>query len=140
VDVTVDGEPFTSYIWPSNVAKPVLFPIRSAKGVVVTRGFPLEPRANERADHPHHVGLWLNYGDVGGYDFWGNSYAIPEAQRSKEGTIVQRAITKATSGTEGVLEIDADWAIPDGTVLLKEHTRFVFGGTEQRARSTARPR
>ena len=129
VDVTVDGKPFTSYIWPSNVAKPVLFPIRSAKGAVVTRGFPLEPRANERADHPHHVGLWLNYGDVGGYDFWGNSYAIPEAQRSKEGSIVQRAITKATSGTEGVLEIDADWTIPDGTVLLKEHTRFVFGGT-----------
>ena len=137
VDVTVDGKPFTSYIWPSNVAKPVLFPIRSAKGIVITRGragFQVggtagELRRNERADHPHHVGLWLNYGDVGGYDFWGNSYAIPEAQRSKEGSIIQRAITKTTSGTEGVLEIDADWTIPDGTVLLKEHTRFVFGGT-----------
>ena len=30
VDVTIGGQPFTSYIWPERLAKPVLFPIRSA--------------------------------------------------------------------------------------------------------------
>ena len=30
VDVLVDGKPFTSYIWPTTLKKPVLFPIRTA--------------------------------------------------------------------------------------------------------------
>src|ERR1700736_6340885 len=76
VDVTIDGRPFTSYIWPSTLKKPVLYPLRSARGTLVTRGFPLDPRQGERVDHPHHVGLWLNHGDVNGLDFWNNSDAI----------------------------------------------------------------
>ena len=52
VDVTIDGKPFTSYIWPTTLKKPTLFPLRSANGTVVTRGFPLEPRKGERVDHP----------------------------------------------------------------------------------------
>lgn len=130
VDVTVDGKAFTSYIWPSTIKKPVLYPLRTAKGVLVTRGFPLDPRSGERVDHPHHVGLWFNYGNVDGYDFWNNSDEIPEEQRAKMGTITQRGITRSTSGAdEGVLEVNADWVVPDGTVLLAEHTRFVFQGT-----------
>src|SRR3954453_6215217 len=70
VDITVDGKPFTSYIYPTTIKKPVLYPIRTADGVVVTRGFPLDPRPGERVDHPHHVGLWLNHSDVNGLDFW----------------------------------------------------------------------
>ena len=62
VEVTVDGKPFTTYMWPDTLEKPVLYPITTASGIVVTRGFP--PLANERQDHPHHVGLWFNYGDV----------------------------------------------------------------------------
>ena len=85
VDVLVDGKPFTSYIWPTTLKKPVLFPIRTAKGTLVTRGFPLEPRAGERVDHPHHVGLWFNYGDVNGIDFWNNSDAIPAGRQAQDG-------------------------------------------------------
>jgi len=69
VDVSIGGKPFTSYIYPGSLKKPVLFPLRSAKGTVVTRGFPLEPRPGERADHPHQVGAWFTYGDVNGIDF-----------------------------------------------------------------------
>ena len=54
VDVLIDGKPFTSYIWPTTLKKPTLFPLRSASGAIVTRGYPLEPRKNERVDHPHH--------------------------------------------------------------------------------------
>jgi hypothetical protein len=46
------------------------------------------------------------------------------------GTIVHRAIAVAKSGAEeGVLETDSDWVAPDGPVLLKERTRYVFRGT-----------
>jgi hypothetical protein len=129
VDVFVDGQPFTSYIYPSTLKKPVLFPLHSAKGTPVTRGFPLEPRGGERVDHPHHIGLWFNYGDVNGTDFWNNSDAVKPEDRPKMGTIVHKAVTAARSGPDkGELETDVDWVLANGTVVLKEHTRFVFRG------------
>src|SRR6202451_4555331 len=61
VDITIDGQLFTSYIWPTTLKKPVLYPIIDASGVTLTRGWPLEPRPGERTDHPHPDCLWLNY-------------------------------------------------------------------------------
>jgi hypothetical protein len=129
VDISIGGQPFTSYIYPQSLEKPVLYPIRSASGVVVTRGYPLEPRPGEHTDHPHHVGHWFNYGDVNGYDFWGNSSETPANLKPKTGVIVQKAITLAQGGDQqGELAVTADWIIPDGTVLLHEQTRFTFSG------------
>jgi len=127
VDVLVGGKPFTSYVWPTTLKKPVLFPLRAANGAVVTRGYPLEPRAGERVDHPHHAGLWFNYGDVNGLDFWNNSDAIPAGQRSKYGTISHRSVRSVKSGSgEGVLETTEEWVTPDNTPILREETRYVF--------------
>jgi hypothetical protein len=131
VEVFVDGQPFTAYIYPAAFKKPVLYPIRTAKGTLVTRGFPLDPRPGERVDHPHHVGLWFNYGDVNGTDFWNNSDAIKPDERPKMGTIVHKAVTAVRSGADkGELEVDMDWVLADGKgpVVLKEHTLFVFRG------------
>ncbi len=129
VEVFVDGQPFTAYIYPSTLKKPVLYPLRTVKGTLVTRGFPLDPRPGERVDHPHHVGLWFNYGDVNGIDFWNNSDAIKAEERPKMGTIVHKAVTAVKSGPDaGELETDMDWVLHDGTVVLREHTRFIFRG------------
>src|ERR1700728_3136674 len=92
VDVTIDGKPFTSYVWPSTLKKPTLYPLIAADGVEVTRGYPLAPREGERTDHPHHAGLWFNYGNVNGIDFWNNSDAIKPEDKHKMGTVVQRRI------------------------------------------------
>lgn len=127
VDVTVDGKPFTAYIWPERLKKPVLYPIRTARGTLVTRGFPMDPRPGERVDHPHHVGLWFNYGDVNGVDFWNNSDALPAEQQAKMGRILHRRVVSATGGKgRGELVVEADWQMPDGTTALRERTRFVF--------------
>jgi hypothetical protein len=129
VDVTMDGKPFTSYIWPTTLKKPTLFPLRTAKGTIVTRGYPLEPRQGERVDHPHHVGLWLNHGDVNGLDFWNNSDAIPADRAPKMGTILHRRIVEANGGADkGELAVEMDWVGPDRKPLLHEQTRFVFRG------------
>jgi hypothetical protein len=128
VDVLVDGKPFTSYIYPESVKKPVLFPIRAASGAIVTRGYPLEPRPGEVRDHPHHVGHWFNHGDVNGYDFWGHSEASPAANKPKMGTIVHKGVTHIGSGERGDLTVRADWIVPDGSTLLREETRFGFSG------------
>ena len=44
VDITIDGQPFTSYLWPTSLKKPVLYPLVTDEGIPVTRGYPLDPR------------------------------------------------------------------------------------------------
>jgi hypothetical protein len=128
VDVLVDGQAFTSYAWPERVSKPILYPIRTARGTIVTRGFPLDPRPGERVDHTHQVGYWFTYGDVDGVDFWGNSEAIPPAERAKMGVIRHREVVAARGGAgHGELDVRADWVMPGGAVALEEATRFSFG-------------
>src|SRR6478672_6850132 len=129
VDITIDGKPFTSYLWPEAQAKPVLFPLRSATGTIVTRGLPLDPRPGERIDHPHHAGLWFNYGNVNSFDFWNNSTAIKPEDAPKMGNIFHRTIVSRANGSDrGELVVDADWITGKQQLVLKEHTRFIFRG------------
>lgn len=129
VDVLIDGHLFTSYIYPTSIKKPVLYPIITPAGTKITRKFPLEPSVGERVDHPHHVGLWFNYGDVNGLDFWNNSDAIPVEKRDGYGTIVHKKINSMTDGEEEAkLSVTMEWFSPKGEVLLEENTTFVFRG------------
>jgi hypothetical protein len=130
IDITVDGKPFTSYIYPDVLMKPVLYPLRTVEGTLISRGWPLDPRPGERVDHPHHVGMWFNYGNVNGLDFWNNSTDIPAEKKNSFGTIKHREVTSMTNGDDQAeLEVVMDWQKPDGTNLLRENTRFVFGGS-----------
>jgi hypothetical protein len=129
VDVSIGGRPFTSYIWPERLKKPVLYPLRSATGTLVTRGWPFDPRPGERVDHPHHVGLWFDYGDVNGVDFWNNSEALKPEDAAKMGTIRHRRIVEARGGADrGTLVADMDWVGPGGVPYLSERAAFVFLG------------
>jgi hypothetical protein len=127
VDITIDGQPFTSYIWPTTIKKPVLYPIIDADGVTVTRGWPLNPRPGERTDHPHHTGLWFNYSNVNGFDFWNNSEAIPAQRAPKMGTIAFDKIVSAKSGAaRGELVTDSTWIDGNNHPILAETTHYVF--------------
>lgn len=133
VEVLVDGELFTAFLYPDTIAKPVLYPIKSVSGNDLTRGFPLAPRAGERVDHPHHIGIWFNYGDVNGLDFWNNSDAIPADKKSSYGSIVHTEILGTKEGREGAeLEVAADWVASDGRILLKENTQFIFSAVGEK--------
>lgn len=127
--VMADDSPFTAFIYPDNLEKPTLYPIFAANGEVITRGFPLAPRPNEPTDHPHHIGLWMNYESVNGLDFWNNSSAIPENKKNKYGWIKTTAISETKSGTAGVIKYTADWRDIKKHVLLREHTAFTFTAT-----------
>jgi hypothetical protein len=133
VDVLIGGKPFTSYFFPGQdvLKKAVLFPLISAHGTTITRGYPMAPRAGERVDHPHHVGMWLNYEDVNGFDYWNNSNnIIASLQNHKMGTIVHTSIVKQDA-KKGILEVAADWIDNDGKgqKVLQEKTTYVFSGT-----------
>ena len=125
VDIDIDGKPFTSYIWPATIKKPVLYPLIDADGVTLTRNFP--PKPGERIDHPHHVGLWFNYARVNNFDFWNNSEAIKPENSSKMGTIVFDKILSSSSGPKrGELTTLSTWIDGNGHPILDETTRFVF--------------
>ncbi len=127
VDVMINGELFTSYMYPNTIKKPVLYPLKTSKGTKITRGFPLESMAGERVDHPHHVGMWFNYGDVNGIDYWGNSDSIKPEQRDHYGTIIHKEITKIESGdNKATLIVKMDWNDADGNTQIEESTTFVF--------------
>lgn len=127
VEVWIGGKFFTAYIYPENIAKPVLYPLKTSSGKVLTRGFPLDTIPGERVDHPHHVGVWMNYGNVNGLDFWNNSYAIPKEKRHQYGSIFHKEVVQAQGGEDsGSLEVLNEWKTPDGIVLLEEDTKFIF--------------
>lgn len=130
VEVYADSALFTVYRHESTLEKPVLFPVNAPDGHPVTRGFPLDPGPRERVDHPHHVGLWLNFGDVNGYDFWNNSSAVPRERKGAYGRIVHRSIEKIEAqGSKGILSVKLDWMAPDNEqaeLLLEESATYVF--------------
>ncbi len=128
VDIYINGSFFTSYRYPGNIEKPFLFPVVAPNGSVITRGYPVEPRKGERVDHPHHIGIWFNYGNVNGLDFWNNSSAIPTDKKDLYGHIVHQKIVRAESGKQGILEVVMNWDDNQGNTLLKEDTKYIFSG------------
>ncbi len=129
VDISVDGKYFTSYMYPDNLEKQTLYPIVTPSGKTITRGYPLKPRPFERTDHPHHVGLWFNFGDVNGLDFWNNSFNIKPEDKPKYGSIKFNKIV-SESPEKGELVTSANWVDNDGNVLLTEETTYHFSGKE----------
>ena len=127
IDISYDGQPVTTYEWPTTLKKPVLFPLRAPDGQTLSRGYPLETRKGERVDHPHHAGMWFNYGNVNGFDFWNNSDAIKPADREKMGSVRQDKIVSAT-GSRDHAEIvtETTWVDGKGEELLRDHTKLTF--------------
>jgi hypothetical protein len=134
VDIAIDGQPFTSYLWQAKQRKPVLYPLLAPDGTTLTRGNP--PMPGERTDHPHHIGLWFNYSNVNNIDYWNNSDAIKPEARARYGSIDHDRIVSAKSGaTSGELVTESTW-YPSSDVpsvgsnqqpaVLHQTTRYVF--------------
>lgn len=124
IDVTVDGQPFTSYVFWEDQKKPLLYPLRTSKGAVITRGYPLEKVAGERTDHPHHISMWFNYGNINGVDFWNNSGG-PRGE--KMGAIKHTAVNAIKNGKgQARLDVTMDWIMPDGSKVMRQDEMIVF--------------
>lgn len=129
LEIKIGDQVFTNYIYPENVAKPVLYPLTTVSGKVLSRGFPIDPKAGERTDHPHHIGYWLNYGDVNGLDFWNNSEAIAEADKDQYGSIYHQEVM-AMDEAAGQLTVKTHWKTAAQEKLIEETTQFSFSEDE----------
>ncbi|HEY5392351.1 MAG TPA: PmoA family protein [Hanamia sp.] len=130
IDVLVNNKPFTSFLYPDTLEKPVLYPVHAADGKMVTRGFPLNPQPGEPTDHPHHLGIWFTYENVNGLDFWNNSYVIPKDKKHLYGWIRTDRIISTSDGKKGTIVYHANWTDQEKNILLEETTELTFSGTE----------
>src|SRR5439155_694246 len=74
VDVHIGGHPFATYHFDPSVAKPYFYPLRSAQGTIVTRGYPMTTEiAGDDRDEPHQRAMYFAHGDINGFDFWGEA-------------------------------------------------------------------
>ncbi len=128
IDIYVGDKLFTSFLYPDTLEKPVLYPIHAADDSIVTRGFPLDPKPGDPNDHPHHAGLWLNFENLNGLDFWNNSYAIPKEKKNLYGWIRTDKIVETKNGTVGILTYHANWTNQQKHIILEETTRYEFSG------------
>lgn len=127
VSVLYNGRLLTAYCYFDSTEKPVLFPVKTISGITVTRGYPVAPREGERTDHPHHLGIWMNYESVNGLDFWNNSTAIAPEKRAHYGSIRHKDIRASSAkGNKAQLQTSSQWVDHDGQVLLSEITDFAF--------------
>ena len=128
INVFIGKKLFTSFFYPDTLEKPVLYPLRM-RGERLLRGDFPSTMAGEPTDHPHHVGMWFNFENVNGLDFWNNSFAIPAEKKHLYGWIKTDRILEMKSGDKGVLSYHANWVNQKNKVLLEETTSFEFSGT-----------
>ncbi|MGC3947536.1 MAG: PmoA family protein [Chryseolinea sp.] len=127
VSVLFNGKLLTAYCYFDSTEKPVLFPVKTLSGITVTRGYPVAPREGERTDHPHHLGIWLNYESVNGLDFWNNSTAIAKEKLDHYGSIRhQKILSSSGKGDRANLSTSSQWVDHSGNVLVNEVTDFQF--------------
>ncbi len=127
IDILLDGKRYTSYVYADSLKKPILFPLMTRSGNNITRAWPIEPRANERTDHPHQMGLWFNYGDVNGLDFWNNSTARSVEERMKYGAIVHQNVDSIKVINDAAsLQVSKLWLSPRSEPLLSEQCIYKF--------------
>jgi methane monooxygenase PmoA-like len=135
IDILVGGHPFTTYFFGTSAAKPFLSPLRSARGAVVTRGFPMvSDIPGEDHDEPHQRAMYFAHGDINGYDFWGEA-EFPRWSRhsaSTFGRTVFREIEEMRGGpASGTVRAKFDLVTANGRVIAGETQAYSIRGDEQ---------
>lgn len=113
VRVEIDDQLFTQYL--CDRARPCFYPVHGPSGAGFTRGYPIDPRADEAEDHPHHTSLWFAHGDVDGHDFWHDPSTAMH--------LVSISDVYSRPGEAGFSAMH-EWRAPDGSVVLMDRRVF----------------
>lgn len=119
IDVMIGEKLFTSYVYGSELTKPVLVPVRTPSGIEINRRHPLVKIEGASTDHPHHVGIFFAVDQVNGTNFWRNAAGPAQIKHIK--------ITELANGTgRARLSTIMHWIDNNGQVLLEEKRRMLF--------------
>jgi hypothetical protein len=141
IDITIAGKPFATYYFGPAAPKPYIYPLRSAQGTIITRGYPMVNLPGEDHDHPHHRAMYFAHGDINGIDFWGEGEPTKAQQTAggvyysseelPKGRTVFRKLLEMSSGPDsGMVRALFDLAGPDGKPIGSETQTYTFRGDE----------
>jgi hypothetical protein len=119
IDITIDGSPFTSYLFGDELSKPCFAPVRSPSGIVMTRRFPLTEIPGGSDEHIHHTGLFFAVDYVNGVQFWNNqgvSYRIKHLESRTESRL----------DGSGSMLTRSQWIDESDLALLEEKREMTF--------------
>jgi hypothetical protein len=141
IEVSIGGEPFTTYYFDPAIAKAYLQPLRDARGTIVTRGFPVGETIPPGHEHdpsiePHQRPLYFAHGNIDGYDFWGEEafekYYGREAGKSKYGRMAIRKVDEMRDGPQsGLIRATFDLLGPDHQPFAVETQEYTFRGDKE---------
>jgi hypothetical protein len=118
IAVSVNGRPFTALQKGKDANKPYLYPLFTASGKRVVRGFPMEKIAGEATDHPHQRGIWVGFEHVSGMNIWEIDPADPQPHM---GTIQFEKVLETHEGDKsGGFTVAAQWINQDGKPIIDE--------------------
>jgi hypothetical protein len=140
IEVVVNGKPFTTYYFGSNVAKAYLMPLRTASGIIISRPFPVgndvghaDPKAS--SFEPHQRPLYFAHGNIDGLNFWGEAAFQKFYGGHSHEAFGHMANARIESIHEGGQSgsIKASFALEDqnGRVIGEETQSYTFSGDER---------
>jgi len=118
IDVLFNNTHFTTYLYTSDLTKPILFPVYSPSGICMNRSYPFQEVDGESHDHPHHTGLFFTYDKVNNDGFWNNTSSPPQ--------IRHKTTTQMTGGESGVLSVLHHWIGSNNKIVLEENRTMIF--------------
>lgn len=135
-----DHEITRYYFRPAHKAhqKPYFYPL-IVQGVPITRSYPMEKKAGEDTDHPHHTSIYFAEGEVNGTDYWSTAPIIHKRFIEKSSgpvfghIVAENEWGKDISETQDVIIFESggdvlmDWAI----TLTAANGPVVFGKTKE---------
>jgi hypothetical protein len=121
IEFTEGARPITALHYAEQWDKPFLHPLRTPKGQVISRGWPVDPRPGEQEDHAWHRGIFWGHGDISKHDFW------REQGRQKTSTLVPKSEPRITSTG---CAIELDMRIPTGASIGTVQQTYAFRLTE----------
>jgi hypothetical protein len=130
VAVDIAGQPFTNLYMGVEARKPFLYPLRTASGRKITRGFPLEPQPGDPTDRPHQKGLWVGAEELsdqksGRMDLWENDESYHD--RPDLGRIVFKdVLSTEMKADRGSFTMLSDWVSLQGESVLAETRKMTF--------------
>jgi len=137
INVTVGGQPFTTYYFSPEVAKSYLMPLRTASGIVISRDFPIANDAShgdpkDSSFEPHQRPLYFAHGKINGLDFWGeavfNHYYNDDTKHGYGHSVLVKVEEMRETLESGMVRATFGLQDPNGRVIGEETQAFTFSG------------
>jgi hypothetical protein len=100
--------------------KPFFWPLMS-RGVNMLRGWPMEAKAGDTMDHPHHTGMYFAFGEVNGKDYWAKEPFTQKKLKMEAGPVFAELRAENAWGDD-LVESDEVRILTDGNDVVADWT------------------